>query len=46
MADFVTDTEVTKREADAVRQLFWLDFPGYADEVARARAMGELPQEE
>jgi acyl-CoA thioesterase len=24
-----TDTEIPDREADAVRQLFWLDFPGW-----------------
>jgi acyl-CoA thioesterase len=24
-----TDTEVASREADAIRQLFWLDFPGW-----------------
>ena len=29
-----TDTEIEGREADAVRQLFWLDFPGWNATIA------------
>ena len=29
-----TDTEVSTREADAVRQLFWLDYPGWNATIA------------
>jgi len=29
-----TDTEVPDREADALRQLFWLDFPGWNATIA------------
>jgi acyl-CoA thioesterase len=29
-----TETEVADREADAVRQLFWLDFPGWNATIA------------
>lgn len=29
-----TDTEVGDREADAIRQLFWLDFPGWNATIA------------
>jgi len=29
-----TDTEIGDREADAVRQLFWLDFPGWNATIA------------
>ena len=30
----ITDTPIPDREADAVRQLFWLDFPGWNATIA------------